>query len=213
MAAGKATQQEERKMSSPNPNGSTNPAGASSNASSNASANNVAGNPAIPGATPETPGGQPAVANLQPETVQLTSAADRAREEQTRKAIIIASIVGVVMLVFLIGFIIFLASDAARTALIRDIVIILYAIGSLMMTIIIGILLVVLIYRIQDLIGFLRGELIPVISNVGNSINNVTGTVNLVSDNVAKPTIKVASMVAGLQQMAKTTTEKVRGGR
>jgi hypothetical protein len=183
-----------------------------SNANPNGSANNTStDNLAIPGTSANPPTNQPAVANLQPETTQLTSAEERARQEQTRKAIIVASIAGVVMLIFLIGFIIFLASDAARAALIRDIVIVLYAIGSLLMTIIIGILMVVLIYRIQELIGFLRGELIPVISKIGNSVNQVTGTANFMSDNVAKPTIKVASMFAGLQQMAKTANSKVRG--
>lgn len=210
-------------MSSAYPNGSgtngtnaagtTSQPGASASAGVNASPNVGTGNPAIAGASQGTPGDTPAVANLQPETVHLTTPEERAQQEQTRKAIIVASIVGVIMLIFLIGFIIFLAVDPARTALIRDIVIVLYAIGSLMMTIIIGILLVVLIYRLQELLGFLRGELIPVISNIGNSINTVTGTANFMSDNVAKPTIKVASMVAGLQQMAKATTEKVRGGR
>jgi hypothetical protein len=42
-------------------------------------------------------------------------------------------------------------------------------------------------------------------------VNQVTGTANFMSDNVAKPTIKVASMFAGLQQMAKTANSKVRG--
>ena len=191
-------------MSNAFPNGSVN---GTNNGSTNAS------NPAIPGTSADVPTGQPAVANLEPSTVQLTSAEDLARQQQTRQAIIVASIVGVIALVVLIAFIIFLASDAARTALIRDIVIVLASIGMLLMTIAIGILMVILIYRVQELIGFLRGELIPVISKIGNSVNQVTGTANFVSDSVARPTIKVASMVAGLQQMAKTTNSKVRGGR
>jgi len=190
-------------MSSANPNGSVNntPIGTGTN------------NAVVPGVSPDAPDNQPQIANLQPETVELTSAEDRAREEQTRQAIIVASIVGIISLIILIAFIIFLASDPARTALIRDIVIVLASIGMLLMTIAIGILMVILIYRVQELIGFLRGELIPVISKIGNSVNQVTGTANLVSDSVAKPTIKVASMMAGLQQMAKTANSKVRGGR
>lgn len=186
-------------MSSANPNGSVN--------------NTGTGNPAMPGVSPDAPNNQPQIANLQPETVELISAEDRATQEQTRQAIIIASIVGIISLIILIGFIIFLAVDPARTALIRDIVIVLASIGMLLMTIAIGILMVILIYRVQELIGFLRGELIPVISKIGNSVNQVTGTASFMSDNVAKPTIKVASMVAGLQQMAKTANSKVRGER
>jgi hypothetical protein len=185
-----------------------------SNAYPNGSASQTsATNTAIPGASVGTPGPDPATANLQPETLQLTSAEDRARQEQTRKAVIVAAIVGVVSLLLLIGIIIFLAADAARAAHIRDIVLVLTAAGTLLMTVAIGILMVVLIYRIQELIAFLRGELIPVISKVGSTVNQVTGTASFVSDNVAKPTIKVASMVAGLQQMARTANSKVRGGR
>ena len=194
-------------MSSANPNDSSN--GSVNSMNNNASASGSA----IPGTSADTPTGQPAVANLEPAIVQQPTAEDLARQEQTRQAIIIASIVGVITLIVLIAFIIFLASDPARAALIRDIVIVLAGIGMLLMTIAIGILMVVLIYRIQELIGFLRGELIPVINTVGNSVNQVTGTANFVSDSVARPTIKVASMVAGLQQMAKTTNSKVRGGR
>jgi hypothetical protein len=184
-----------------------------SNAYQDGRANGTTDNPSIPGTSASTPGSQPAVANLQPETTQLTSAEERARQEQTRKAAIVASIVGVVSLILLIGVILFLAADAARAAHVRDIVLVLTAAGTLLMTVAIGILMVVLIYRVQELIAFLRGELIPVISKVGNTVNQVTGTASFMSDNVAKPTIKVASMVAGLSQMAKTANSKVRGGR
>lgn len=177
----------------------------------NANSTNGASNPSIPGASANPPTGQPAVANLQRETLQLTSPEERARKEQAKKAGIVAAIVGIVSLVILIGIIVFLAADAGRTALIRDIVFILFAAAMLLMTIAIGILMVVLIYRIQELIGFLRGELIPVISKVGTTVNQVTGTASLVSDSVAKPTIKVASMMAGLTQMAKSANTKVRG--
>lgn len=172
---------------------------------------NGAGNPAIPGTSADTPGGQPAITNLQLESEKMTSPEELARKEQTKKAGIVAAIVGVVSVLILIGIIVFLAYDAGRTALIRDIVIILFAAAMLLMTLAIGVLLTVLIYRIQELIGFLRGELIPVIDKIGMTVNQVTGTASLVSDNVAKPTIKVASMVAGLQQMAKTANTKVRG--
>lgn len=184
---------------------------ANSNNSVNQNSANSASDPAIAGASANTPGTQPAVANLQPETLQLTSPEERARKEQTKKAGIVAAIVGVVSLLILIGIIVFLAYDAGRTALIRDIVIILAAAAMVLMTLAIGVLLTVLIYRIQELIGFLRGELIPVISKVGTTVNQVTGTASLVSDSVAKPTIKFASMMAGLTQMAKTANDKVRG--
>ena len=127
-----------------------------------------------------------------------------------RKALVIGVIMVIVVLILFIGAIVFLTADHARTANIRDIVIILYAFGSLLMSLAIGILLVLLVYRLQELIGFLRGELVPALHSVQKTMNTVRGTTTFVSDNVAKPTIRVASFMAGVQQMARSANAKVR---
>ena len=88
------------------------------------------------------------------------------KRDGNRKAIVIGVIVAVVVLLLFIGAIAFLTADHARTANIRDIVIILYAFGSLIMSLAIGILLVLLVYRLQELIGFLHSELVPAIHSV-----------------------------------------------
>jgi hypothetical protein len=100
--------------------------------------------------------------------------------------------------------------DPLRTANIRDIVIILSAFGGLVMSIVLGVLLVILIYRLQELTSFLRGEIVPMLTDIETTLKTVRGTTTFVSDNVAKPTIKVASFVAGVQQMAKSANDRVR---
>jgi hypothetical protein len=128
-----------------------------------------------------------------------------------RRAIIIATVVTIAVIALLAVVVAFLMVDPLRTANLRDIAIILFAIGSLVMSVILGVLLVILIYRIQELISFLRGEIVPILIDVQTTLKTVRGTTTFVSDNVARPTIKVASFVAGVQQMAKSANTKVRG--
>jgi hypothetical protein len=127
----------------------------------------------------------------------------------TRKAIIVAVIFLVVVIVLMVLAVWAMLQDPARTANIRDIVIIL-ATGVILVTnIAIGALLLVLVYRLQDLIHVLRTEIKPTLSNVSQTVRAVTGTAKMVSDTVAKPTIRAASIIAGVQQVAKVTRRKV----
>jgi hypothetical protein len=127
----------------------------------------------------------------------------------TRKAIIIAVVFLIVVIALMVLAVWAMLQDPPRTANIRDIVIIL-ATGVMMLTnIAIGALLLVLVYRLQDLIHVLRTEIKPTLSNVTQTVRTVTGTAKMVSDSVAKPTIRAASIIAGVQQVARVTRRKV----
>jgi hypothetical protein len=134
----------------------------------------------------------------------------REQKKVDKQTIIVASIIGALLVALLIGAIIYLAADPARTALIRDITIILTAFGLLLVSLVIGVLLVILIFRVQELISFMRGEVVPMVANIQQTVNTVRGTTTFVSDNVAKPTIKVASFVAGVQQAARAANTRVK---
>lgn len=114
---------------------------------------------------------------------------------------ILAGLVGgfVVVAVFLILIFTFLSTDHARTANLRDIVIIVFAFAGLVASLVIGAILAVLTWQIQSLIQMLRTEIKPMMTNVNQAVNSVRGTTMLVSDSVAKPTIKIASWLAGLK--------------
>ncbi len=144
------------------------------------------------------------------DTSALPSLAQLKKKEANRKALVVGAIAAVLVVVLLVVGIILLLIDPARTANIRDIVIIMFAMASLVLSVATGVLMVVLVYRVQELIGFLRGELVPMMNNIQHTMTTVRGTTTFVSDNVAKPTIKVASFVAGVQQMAKTAHSKVK---
>lgn len=128
-----------------------------------------------------------------------------------RKAIVTGILIAVLGVVLLAVVIYLLLLDPVRTANIRDIVIILTAVVFIFMSIATGVLLVILIYRLQELIHFLRAELVPLLTKVQQTASTVRGTTTFVSDNVAKPAIKVAGFVSGVQQMAKTANSKVKG--
>jgi hypothetical protein len=144
--------------------------------------------------------------------VSETEAAKRKAEgtsATSRKAIVLAAVFLVVIIALTVLAVWFLASNPGRTATIRDIVIVLLAVVLMLTNIAIAAVLLVLVYRLQDLIHVLRNEIVPTLTNVSSTVRTVTGTAKMVSDSVAKPTIRAASMIAGLQQVAKVTRRKV----
>lgn len=164
-------------------------------------------------ANPATDAAAPAALPATTPKLQLPPPAldDPQVKRANRNAIIAAVVVSVLLGLLTIVLIYLLTLDPLRTANIRDIVIILAAIVLMFMSVVIGVLLVVLIYRLQELTHFMRAELVPLILQVSQAVRSVSGTTRLVSDNIARPTIKVASFVAGVQQVAKSVNTRVSG--
>ena len=123
-----------------------------------------------------------------------------AEKPKTNWKLLAAIVVGfVIVAVLLVLVFSALAYDPARTANLRDIVIIVAAFAGLVISLVIGAILAVLTWQIQSLIMMLRNEIKPMLTNVNQAVNSVRGTTMLVSDNVARPTIKIASWIAGLR--------------
>lgn len=131
----------------------------------------------------------------------------------TRRAVIWLVVVLVVLIALIVLAVWFLAVNPARTANIRDIVIVLLAVTMILANIAIASVLFVLVFRLQDLINVLRHEIIPALNTVSATVKTVSGTAKLVSDSVAKPTIRAASIIAGVQRVASVTRKKVRDRR
>ncbi len=125
-------------------------------------------------------------------------------KENKWKLPIIIGIIAVLIIVMIVGMIMFLTADPARTANIRDIVIILFA----FVNVLIGALLVVLVFQLQLLIGFLRNELKPMMSDAQQMVQTVRGTTTFVSDSVAKPAIEIASFFARVRGMRDAVRNK-----
>ena len=120
-------------------------------------------------------------------------------ETTTNYKLLFAIIGAVVAFAFLtITIIAFLAADPERTANIRDMFIIALAVVN----IVIGALLVVLIWQLQSLIFLLRNEVKPMLLNANQTMNTIRGTTVFMSDNMARPMVKVASFFSGLKSAA-----------
>lgn len=78
-------------------------------------------------------------------------------------------------------------------AAVRDVAIALLAIESL----VIGILLAVMLVQIRKLVRLLREEIAPLLNRANDTANTVQGTVQLVSQTVVNPLIRVSSLATG----------------
>lgn len=111
----------------------------------------------------------------------------------------------VIFLAIIILIVILLYNNPGPTAVIRDIFIIALALTSFL----IGLLLLVLIFQLQSLIALLRNEIKPMLTNANQTVSTVRGTAVFVSDNLVKPTINIASFVAGVKGVQQAILGKV----
>ena len=128
----------------------------------------------------------------------------------TNRKLLFGIIAGVVIVVaILVVIVIILYNNPGPTAVIRDIFLIALALVSFF----IGLLMLVLIFQLQSLIVLLRNEIKPMLTNANQTVSTVRGTAVFVSDNLVKPTIGVASFVAGLRGMQQAFVGKVKSTR
>ena len=137
--------------------------------------------------------------NTPPPTPPLPNAQDAEAEALRRQRWTIA-VIAIATVIF-IGVIVlavwFLLQDGARTQNIRDIFIIFMALESL----VIGAALVVLIVQVASLINLLNNEIKPILEATNETIANLRGTTQFLSENLVQPVVKLNSYVAGLQKM------------
>jgi cytochrome c biogenesis protein CcdA len=134
---------------------------------------------------------------LAPPTTQASPPPGAEQTRQRRLVLAIAIVLVVLLLAVLIGGTIF-ALTGSEEALrrLRDWSIVLVAVLSIVM----GIALVALLYQVTMLTLLLRDEIKPLLESVNETMNTVRGTAMFMSDNVAQPTIQVASTFAGVRR-------------
>lgn len=109
-------------------------------------------------------------------------------------ALIIAGIV--IFLLLAAGTVFMLATSEDTTGKIRDVFIIFLALQSF----IIGVVLIVLIIQMSILINLVQNELKPIIKNTSDTVNTLKGTTSFLSDQLAKPVIRVNSFFAMIKR-------------
>ena len=117
--------------------------------------------------------------------------------DSTRRIVIIASIIGVLVIAALIVAVYFLfQAPLETTAHIRDIFIIFMALESLLL----GLVLVTLIVQVARLTNLLQNEIKPILQSTNETVSTLRGTTAFLSDNLVEPVIKLNEYVAALQQ-------------
>jgi hypothetical protein len=126
------------------------------------------------------------------ETIPPTAGSD-----SSKRIIIIASIIGVIVIAVLVTAIVFLfQAPLDTTAHIRDIFIIFMALESLVL----GLVLITLVFQIARLTNLLQNEIKPILQSTNETISTLRGTTTFLSDNLAEPVIKLNEYLAALQQ-------------
>jgi hypothetical protein len=117
--------------------------------------------------------------------------------DSSKRIIVIASVIGVVVIAVLVIAIVFLfQAPLDTTAHIRDIFIIFMALESL----ILGLVLITLVFQIARLTNLLQNEIKPILQSTNETISTLRGTTTFLSDNLAEPVIKLNEYLAAIQQ-------------
>ncbi len=120
--------------------------------------------------------------------------------------VVIAILAAATIIVVLIALVVYgLYNNPGLTVFIRDLFIIFMAVTSFF----IGLAMVLLILQLQALIALLRNEIKPMLTNANQTVSTVRGTAVFVSDNLVKPTISIASFIAGVKGMQQAIMGKV----
>jgi hypothetical protein len=132
----------------------------------------------------------------QPGSVTADIAPAQAEPSKADRRIIIITVgIAIFVLLVLVGVVVFLYSNPVQTAIIRDI----FIIAMAFMSVVIGGAMVILILQVERLIALLRNEIKPMLINANQTVSTVRGTTVFVSDNLVRPTIGIASFMAGLR--------------
>jgi choline-glycine betaine transporter len=135
--------------------------------------------------------------NIPVESAPVVDEAELAKQARRQRWIMVGIIAGIILLLAAIAAAIFgLTRDAETTSNIRDIFIIFMAFESL----IIGAALVILVIQVASLINLLQNEVKPILKATTDTVNNLRGTTEFLSENLVEPVIKLNSYLAGLRK-------------
>lgn len=120
---------------------------------------------------------------------------------ESKSKIQIRSILIILAVIFLVAIVvggIFLLARAPEgtTAKVRDIFIIVMALESL----ILGVGLIVLILQLATLINLLQNEIKPILDSTTETVNNLRGTTQFLSNNLVEPVLKLNEYLAGMKK-------------
>jgi len=122
--------------------------------------------------------------------------AQELEKRQKRIVIAIIAIAVVIVVVLTASFILLMNAEAANVAQLRDVFIIFLALQSLL----IGLVLVILMIQLATLINLLQNEIKPILDSTNETVSNLRGTTNFLSDNLVQPVIRLNEQMAGIMR-------------
>src|SRR5574340_83491 len=119
------------------------------------------------------------------------------KKSKGQKSVVLIILAVIVLLAIAAGGIVLLAlSPEGTTAKVRDIFIIVVALESL----ILGVGLIVLILQLAALINLLQNEIKPILDSTNDTVNNLRGTTQFLSNNLVEPVLKLNEYLAGMKK-------------
>jgi hypothetical protein len=147
---------------------------------------------------PQTPTSLPI-----PTSYQAGTSPKQLRQQRTLViGIVVAALVFLAIVVLVT--VALLRQDAETTSKIADVFIIFMALESL----VIGLVLVILIIQLARLINLLQNEIKPIVESTNETVSNLRGTTQFLSDNISEPVIKINEYLAGLSEFLKIVRPK-----
>lgn len=124
---------------------------------------------------------------------------DQDPNEDSKKYLAIAIIIGIIIIALVVVATIFLIKpeNNAMTEQLRDVFIIFMALTSLVL----GIALVILIIQLSVLINLLQNEIRPILDSTTETVNTLKGTTQFISNNITEPVIKLNQYLAMLKKL------------
>ncbi len=122
-------------------------------------------------------------------------------ENDNKKYLIIAILVGIVVIALVVVATIFLIKpeNSGLTEQLRDIFIIFMA----LMMLVLGIALVILIIQLAVLTNLLQNEIRPILDSTTETVNTLKGTSQFLSKNLTEPIIKLNQYLAMIKRLIK----------
>jgi len=115
-----------------------------------------------------------------------------------QKKMLVIAIIVVVLIVVLIGVsIYFLLQPSTDTERIRNIFIIFMALASLL----VGLSFVILMVQLARFINLLNNEVQPILESTDETVSNLRGTTEFLSDNLVGPVIKMNEYISGILKL------------
>ena len=118
-----------------------------------------------------------------------------------QKKLLVIAIIVVLLIVVLIGVsIYYLLQPSTDTERIRNIFIIFMALASLL----VGLTFVILMVQLARFINLLNNEVQPILQSTDETVSNLRGTTEFLSDYLVEPVIKMNEYISGILQLFQT---------